>query len=86
MDSVFRVLRFDISPADVERILSSQGYKTVNGEEQWDYWAKRIERSTKLQVHFGKDWHAFSLKEGHGEKFIFCNTNISKAVFVADAH
>ena len=84
MDSVFRVLRFDISSPDMQNILSSQGYKPTEGN--WDYWEKRIQQVTKLQVHFGEDWHAYTLQEGHGQKFIFSNTNTSRAVFVADAH
>jgi hypothetical protein len=87
MDSVFRVLRFDISPPDMQKILSSQGYRPVDGDEQWDYWEKRIRMCTKLQVNFGKGWQAHTVKDPpNGQRFMFYSSNLSQAVFVADAH
>jgi hypothetical protein len=96
MDSVFRVLCFNIGTADLRQILDAQGFKpTSTGdwrgsnhspEDYLKSWKERIERLTKLKVHFTPDWQAYMLKEGNGRKYIFCNTNSSEAVFVADAH
>lgn len=94
MDSVFRVLRFNIATPDMRKILDSQGYKPVGQEESQgrdhkeylQYWEERIAQVTKVEVHFTEDWQTYTLKEGHGQKYIFCNTNTSEAVFAADAH
>jgi hypothetical protein len=91
LDSVFRVLCFKIETPDLEKIVGMQGFKPVGKDEltQADYlkgWERRIEHSTKLKVHFTADWKAYRLTEGHGTKYIFCDTNTSEAVFVADAH
>jgi hypothetical protein len=91
LDSVFRVLCFKMETADLHKIVDARGYKPVGKAEltQEDFlkvWERRIEYSTKLKVQFTEDWKAYRLKEGHGTKYIFCDTNTLAVVFVADAH
>lgn len=105
MDGVVRVLRFNIDPGDLRKILDSQAYKAVGESELkgWDahagktitlstkdylkHWEQRIGHVAKLEVHIGDDWLAYTIKEPpNGQKYIFCNTNLTEAVFVADAH
>jgi len=91
MDSVFRVLSFKMAAADLYKLLDLQGYKPLVNDEltREDYlkrWERRIEESANLKVHFTADWNAYRLVEGHGTKYIFCDTNTSAVVFVADAH
>jgi hypothetical protein len=91
LDSVFRVLCFNMEVADLYKIVDVQGYKPVSKDEltQENYlkgWERRIEYSAKLKVHFTADWNAYRLVEGHGTKYVFYDTNTSAVVFVADAH
>ena len=96
MDSVLRVLSFNIRTPDLQSILDAQKYKPVDADELMhrhsasrdEYlrsWELQIERLAKLKVHFTSDWQAYKLNDGGGQKYIFCNTNTSEAVFVADA-
>jgi hypothetical protein len=59
---------------------------SITQEEYLQDWQGRVQALTKLRVHFTKDWQAYILVEGHGRKYLFCNTNSSETVFVADAH
>jgi hypothetical protein len=104
MDSVFRVLCFNIGTTDLQHILDTQGFKPTSDDDLrgWnpstggitevsheDYlkgWEASIERLPKLKVHFTSDWRSYKLMEGNGRKYLFCNTNMSEVVFVADAH
>ena len=105
MDSVFRVLRFNIAAVDLRKILDSQGYKVIGQSELegWDTeakkmvtvttkdylkdWENRIGHVTKLEVQIGDDWLAYTIKDPpNGQRYIFCSTNLTEAVFVADAH
>lgn len=94
MDSVFRVLRFNISAAELRSILDSQGYKPLSQEEmgsrnRQDYlrhWEQRIKAVTKLEIHFAENAQGLTLKEGRGQKYMFWSTNTPEVVFVADAH
>lgn len=85
MDSVYRVLRFEISRPDLEKLLDSQHFVPLT--EAWDFKRseQRIQYYTKLQVTFTADWQAYTLKEKGGEKYIYFNTNNTEVVFVADA-
>ena len=59
---------------------------SITQKEYLQHWEGRVQALTKLRVHFTKDWQAYKLTEGHGQKYLFCNTNSSETVFVADAH
>jgi hypothetical protein len=85
MDSVYRVLHFEISRPDLEKLLDSQHFVPLS--EAWDFKRseQRIQNYTKLQVTFTADWQAYTLKEKGGEKYIYFNTNSTEVVFVADA-
>jgi hypothetical protein len=86
MDSVYRVLHFEISRPDLEKLLDSQHFVPL--AEAWDFKRseQRIRTYTKLQVTFTADWRAYIRKETGGEKYIYFNPNSTEVVFVADAH
>jgi hypothetical protein len=105
LDSVFRVLRFQIDKTDLKVLLDSQHFTPIDENEefkQWDqnskgeikiqkenylaYWKQRIQRTVKLDVNFTKTWQIFTLKEGHGQKYFFFDTNSTEAVFVAEVN
>jgi len=105
MDSVLRVLHFQISKTDLQTLLDGQHFVPINENEEfkrWDQtskgevkiqktdylssWKQRIHDSTKLDVSFSKTWQIFTLKDGNGTKYIFCDTNSTEALFVAEAH
>jgi len=85
MDRVYRVLRFEISRPDLERLLASQHFVPLPGT--WDFKRSEqcIQNYTKLQVTFTAAWQAYTLIEKGGEKYIYFNTNNTEVVFVADA-
>jgi hypothetical protein len=105
MDSVFRVLSFQINRTDLNVILNNQHFVPIDENEEfkrWDInsksevviqkeeylssWKRRIHEVAKLDVNFSNSWQIVLLKEGHGTKYFFFDTNSTEAVFVADAH
>lgn len=58
----------------------------IQKEQYLKLWRKRILNTAKLDVNFTTNWLIYTLKEEHGQKYMFCDTNSNEAVFVADAH
>ena len=77
IDEVEKFKRWDVN---------SNSEVKIEKEEYLDWWKKQIHLSAKLDVSFGKSWQIFVLKEGHGTKYLFFDTNSTEVVFVADAH
>ena len=86
LDSVFWVLSFDITNADLKSLLDKQLFASNLDWENIEYLNDRIRSYSKLGITITTNWQSYILKSGGTQKYIFYNPSNSAAVFILDSH
>ena len=86
LDSVFWVLSFDITNADLKLLLDKQLFASNLDWENIEYLNERIGSFSRVDVTLSTNWQSYILKSGGTKKYIFYDPSNSAAVFILDSH